>query len=129
MMASMQHYETGANRSSNLDKIDYEGHLSPLAIRRFGQYMHKKKFLSDGTTRASDNWQLGIPLDDYMKSILRHVEDLWLHHRGFGAVATETLNDSLCGLMFNVQGYMHEDGKLMLEELVHIRALPRREKP
>jgi hypothetical protein len=60
----------------------------------------------DGELRASDNWQHGMPLDCYIKSGFRHFIDWWLEHRGERSRAG--LEDALCGLMFNVMGYLHE---------------------
>ena len=92
-------------------KVDYEGFLSPLVIRRFGAYMHQHRTQSDGALRGSDNWQKGIPKQEYFKSLWRHLEDAWLHHRGFGKLARESFEDALCGILFNAQGYLHEELK------------------
>ena len=75
--------------------------------------MHTHRIQADGGLRASDNWQKGIPLDAYMKSLLRHVMDLWLIHRGNEVIdpATGALvsrDQALCGVLFNTQGYLHE---------------------
>lgn len=98
-------FDTGANRSSDADKPDYEGFLSPLVIKAFGEYMSFNRHLPDGSIRDSDNWQKGIPTDAYMKSLLRHVVDLWLFHRGHSA--NEAVF-TLCAIIFNAQGYLHE---------------------
>ena len=104
----MRTFNTGATRDSNLNKPDYEGFLSPIVIQRFGQYMSKHRIQSDGTQRDSDNWQKGIPKQIYLESAWRHFLDWWLHDRGFGNQAKEPLEEALCALMFNVQGYLHE---------------------
>lgn len=104
----MRTFETGATRSADEDKLDYEGFLSPLAIERFAEYLHKHRRQADGALRASDNWQKGMPLDVYMKSMWRHFEDLWLLHRGWPARVGVDREEALCALMFNVQGYLHE---------------------
>lgn len=101
-------FETGATRDTDQGKFDYEGFLSPLVLRRFGEYMHKHRHQSDGKLRDSDNWQKGIPLEVYMKSMWRHFMDLWLHHRNRWQLANEDIEEALCGLMFNIQGYLHE---------------------
>lgn len=103
---AMQTFDTGATRSADTDKIDYEGFLSPLVLERFGQYMLKHQYQADGSLRSSDNWQKGIPLKNYMKSMWRHFMSVWKSHRGSPSV--DGLEDDLCGLLFNVQGYMHE---------------------
>jgi len=96
-------FETGANRDVDDNKLDYEGFLSPLVLRRFAEYMHKNRKLRDGSVRASDNWQKGMPRDVYMKSMWRHFMAVWEGHRA-GTVSEE----DLCGVIFNVQGMLHE---------------------
>ena len=112
-MAEFRKFETGATRDSDTGKPDYEGFLSPLAVEYFGQYMHKHRVQPDGTLRDSDNWQKGIPLAQYMKSLLRHVMNLWLRHRGYAAEAATTrdpqnIKEDLAAIIFNAQGYLHE---------------------
>lgn len=104
---ALRTFETGATRDTDEGKYDYEGFLSPLVIRRFGEYMHKHRVQSDGTLRDSDNWQKGIPYDAYMKSGWRHFMDWWSRHRCDDVPQAE-LEEALCALMFNVQGYLHE---------------------
>lgn len=107
-------FHTGANRNSEEGKIDYEGHISPLVIEAFGQYMHKHRFLEDGSMRDSDNWQKLFGEEHYsvcMKSLWRHFFDVWKEHRGHKS--REGMNDALAGLMFNVMAYWH---KYLLDE-------------
>jgi hypothetical protein len=92
----------------------------------YSEYMNRKRQTSEGV-RASDNWQKGIPKEVLMQSLLRHVMDLWLHHRDGGAEAVEDESESLCAMFFNVQALMldylrqssdgpsrHEDNQLSL---------------
>lgn len=104
----IREFASGATRSPLSDKIQYEGFLSPIALQRFGEYMREHQVQTDGTKRQADNWQKGIPLNAYMDSMARHFFDVWLHHRGFPERAAEPLEVALCGLFFNVQGYLHE---------------------
>ena len=114
----MRVFKTGATRNEDKTKPDYEGFLSPLVIERFGQYMNKHRHQADGTMRDSDNWQRGIPFDAYMKSGWRHFFDWWKFHRGLkptnapGVVQDftpgEELEESICALLFNASGYLHE---------------------
>ncbi len=99
-------FKTGASRDSDEGKLDYEGFFSPLVLIRYANYMHKHRHLPDGTLRASDNWQKGIPLEAYMKSLWRHLMSVWCWHRGFEP--EETVEDALCGIIFNAMGYLHE---------------------
>ena len=109
-------FGSGATRDSDAGKLDYEGFLSPLVLQRFGRYMHQHRVLPDGTLRDSDNWQKGIPLKEYMKSLIRHARDVWALHRGFSGDATQDIEDALCGVLFNAQGYLHERLKARLSE-------------
>ena len=100
-------FETGATRDTDEGKHDYRGYLSPLVLRRFGEYMTKHRTQSDGTVRASDNWKKGMPQQEYLSSALRHVGDVWLLHEGYDGVASQDIEEALCGLLFNIQGYLH----------------------
>ena len=103
-MASRE-FATGATRDGDRDKLDYEGFLSPFVLTRFAQYMHKNREQPDGSFRNSDNWQLGIPEEQYLKSLLRHVMSAWTAYRaGDGYVD----DDELCAILFNAQGLLHE---------------------
>ena len=102
----MRQFETGATRNDDYDQLDYEGFLSPLAIKRFGEYMHRHRVQADGTIRESDNWQKTMPLDSFIKSAWRHFHDWWMEHDGYQS--RETMEDALCGLLFNTMGYLHE---------------------
>lgn len=106
-------FSSGANRNSEDGKLDFEGFLSPSVLVEFAEYMHKHRKLSDGTMRDSDNWQQGMPREVLMKSLMRHVIDLWMIHRERDYYRHETgeaveLQEALGGLMFNVMAYWHE---------------------
>ena len=105
-MGEVRKFETGATRDTDVGKYDYEGFYSPLVMERFAQYMNKHRKQSDGNLRDSDNWQKGIPLNAYMKSGYRHFFDWWKQHRGYKG--QDTLEESLCALIFNAQGYLFE---------------------
>lgn len=117
MTEAVRAFTTGATRDKDQGKLDFEGFLSPRVLAIFGQYMHRNRKTAAGF-RESDNWQKGMPLDAYMKSMWRHFFDVWAHHRG-EVVETrfdedglplppETVEDALAGLMFNVMGYLFE---------------------
>lgn len=101
----MREFDTGAVRDRDDSKPDYEGFLSPFVIARFGEYMHRNRILPDGSLRASDNWQRGIPRSEYMKSAWRHFLAWWTHHR---QGRPEEAEDEICALLFNAMGYLHE---------------------
>lgn len=103
---TMRKFETGATRDTDQGKLDYEGFLSPLALERYAEYMNENRIQADGKLRDSDNWQKGIPLTAYIKSLWRHFFDVWKEHRG---ISTDSgLERALCGIIFNAMGYLHE---------------------
>jgi len=108
----MRTFPSGAMRGSSMDKIDPEGALSPLVLEAYCEFIRKHR-PDGGNMRTDDNWQLGIPNDSYMKSLLRHVIAAWKAHRGWKT--KESLKDSLCATMFNTQGMLHEILKIELE--------------
>ncbi len=99
-------FETGATRDTDDGKPDYHGYLSPLVVKRFGEYMQANQVQPDGQLRSGDNWKKGMPLDAYMKSGWRHFHDWWLLHDGYPA-RTDDTSEALCALLFNVMGYLH----------------------
>jgi hypothetical protein len=104
-LSDVREFNTGATRDSDKPN-DPEGFLSPLVLARFTAYMAKHRVQADGKLRASDNWQKGIPIDVYQKSLIRHVFAAWLTWRT--GLEDETLEDSLCAIIFNTQGMLHE---------------------
>lgn len=105
-------FTSGASRDIDTTKHDPEGFLSPLVIRRYCEYMHHHRKMTDGSLRDSDNWQKGMPLSVYMKSLWRHTLDVWTLTRGFGPVSDNRgpvyMEDALCAIMFNAQGMLLE---------------------
>ena len=116
--ALIRTFDTGASRDTEEGKLDYEGFLSPLVLERYAQYMHKNRVQSDGSLRSADNWQKGIPTDVYMKSMWRHFMDVWTKHRDmedWDPIAEDVaeawasaFEESLCAVLFNAMGYLHE---------------------
>ena len=104
-------FETGATRNLDTGKHDFRGYLSPRALHRFAEYMTTHRLQADGTIRASDNWKKGIPKQEYLSSALRHMFDVWLLHEGQPGIYTQNIEEALCGLFFNIQGYLHETVK------------------
>jgi hypothetical protein len=102
----LREFASGANRDTAEGKFDYDGFVSPLMIEAFGTYMHFNRQLPDGSLRDSDNWQLGIPIDVYRKSLWRHWFDVWRSLRGYKI--KENIIWALCGVIFNCQGILHE---------------------
>lgn len=112
-------FATGATRDADEGKPDYEAFLSPLVVYAYGVHMKRHTKGPDGKAREGDDWQQGIPLGVYMKSMWRHFFDVWATHRRFGqpgnkhqgiylAIRKERIVTALCALLFNVMGYLHE---------------------
>jgi len=106
----VREFDTGATRDIDDGKLDYEGFLSYPVVRRYAEYMHENRIQADGNLRDSDNWQKGIPQTAYMKSMFRHFMEVWNNHRNPACSdeARAEHEDSLCALMFNVHGMLHE---------------------
>lgn len=108
-MSAVRRFDSGATRDGEVGKADYEGFLSPEVLVEFGKYMDKNRHLADGSVRDSDNWQqmFGPTPEAHctvcMKSLLRHVIDLWLFHRD--KKGRDTIEDALGGLLFNTMAY------------------------
>lgn len=102
----MASFDTGATRSDSQDKLDYEGFLSPLVLEAVAEYMNKNRVMADGSIRESDNWQKGIPLSSYFKSLWRHFHSAWKSYRGYKS--NEDIKTSLCAVIFNSSGALHE---------------------
>ena len=103
----MRTFEGGATRDDAADKLDFEGFFSPDVLTAFALYMHKHRVQADGGLRDSDNWQKGMPRQEYVKSLLRHVMEVWWLHRQ-GGDDEDRLLDALAATMFNTQGLMFE---------------------
>jgi len=103
----MRTFDTGATRDSDDNKIDYDGFLSPYALRAYGEYMLKHQVQADGSKRTSDNWQKGIPITTgYMKSLWRHFMDVWMNVHNIPCGVD--FEEALTALFFNVHGMLHE---------------------
>jgi hypothetical protein len=110
-ISTVRQFETGATRSADSDRDDPEGYLSPLVIDRFNEYMTKHRVQADGSLRDSDNWQKGMPLASFMKGMWRHFLHLWTRHRGYPVrdpKAAIDIEEDLCAILFNTQGYLHQ---------------------
>lgn len=103
-------FATGANRNTDQGKFDYEAFINPAVENSYARYMHKHRKMEDGTLRDGDNWQKGIPMSELMKSMLRHVYDVHLIHRGYNVFDESgklvLMEDCLNGVKFNVNAYI-----------------------
>lgn len=109
----MRQFKTGATRGSDAEKYDPEGFENPFVKERYYGYMDKHRIQADGEPRDSDNWQKGIDQRAYIKSLLRHVQDIHLVWRGGTAYDPETgdevdIEELLCATIFNAKGMLFE---------------------
>ncbi len=109
----MRGYGTGGVRSELGDKLQYEGFFSPAVLLRRAQYMKKHQEQEDGKHRQPDNWQKGMTKEDYIDSAFRHFMFWWLTHREEWKATDDELEEAICALMFNCEGYLFE---MMREE-------------
>lgn len=112
MSEKVRKFETGATRDKDDNKYDYEAFFCPLVLERRAAYMHKNRFQLDGSVRSGDNWQKGIPLEAYAKSLARHHHQFHKLHRGYPTLDEKgnpvDLEEAICAAMFNLEGYLHE---------------------
>lgn len=106
-MDEVRQFETGATRDTDSGKLDYEAFFSPAVMERYAEFMHKNRFQRNGKLRDGDNWQKGIPRQAYMKSLIRHVMELWLLWRDNDS-GGHCREEVLCAIMFNAMGNLFE---------------------
>ena len=102
-LTNTRYFDTGATRDTDVGKLDFEGFLSPSVLERYAEYMNKHRLQTDGNLRDSDNWQKGIPIPQYVKSLWRHFFAVWKGYRN-----GEINEDDVCAMIFNGMGILHE---------------------
>lgn len=121
----MRTFESGATRDNADNKLDYEGFLSPRVLELYAQYMHKHRIQPDGNMRDSDNWQKGIPIEAYRKSLLRHTIQAFGVWRGQNVIDDKgvavTEHDALLAVLFNTMGLLHEITRTMADKNLIVR--------
>ena len=121
----MASFDTGATRNDDEKKYDPDGFLSPFALESYFAYMHRHRKQHDGKLRASDNWQLGIPMTRYLKSVWHHFFYVWKISRGGTAIDPDSgekvdLETALNGVLFNCFGLLHETVKQKPGQIVNL---------
>ncbi len=107
----MRTFSTGATRDTVKGKLSYVKALSPVALQRYVQYLSNHRLQTDGSIRDFDNWKKGIEQDVYLDGLGRHEMAVWLLCQGYPASDNHgpvTLEDSICGVIFNAMGMLHE---------------------
>jgi hypothetical protein len=120
MVGEVRKFSSGATRDTAQGKLDYVRALSPIALRRYVQYLDEHRLQPDGSYRDFDNWKKGIPNDVCLSSLGRHNVDVWLLMHGYETSDNHgpvNIESALCGIIFNAQTILHniENTKLKPE--------------
>lgn len=101
-MAEHREYTTGAVRDTEESKEDYIESISWLTMRRHAFYMKsfEKKY-------GRGNWKKGIPIADYERSLMRHLQK-YLANK-YDNAGLEPNIDHLAAALFNLSGIIHEE--------------------
>lgn len=107
-MAELREFSTGALRDIDDGKEDYIESISWLTMRRFAFYMKsfEKKY-------GRGNWKKGIPIEDYERSLMRHLQK-YLANK-YDNAGLEPDVDHLGAAMFNLSGLIHEEEKAKIK--------------
>jgi hypothetical protein len=108
-MSDKREFSSGAVRDVDTSKEDYIESISWITMRRYAFYM---KSMEDRYGRG--NWIKGIPIEEYEKSMMRHIQK-YLSNKYYGT-DIEPEVDHLSAAMFNLQGIIHEEEKLKLNK-------------
>jgi hypothetical protein len=100
----IRNFKTGAVRDTDDGKENYVECFSFTAWRRYALYMktQEKKY-------PPDNWRKGIPIKEYEKSLMRHLQKHFANK--YEGAELEPDIDHLAAAFFNLQGLMHEEVK------------------
>jgi hypothetical protein len=97
-------FETGAMRNSGKNKLHFASCFDPRILNDYAQFIRT----SNKDKRDDANWKLGIPVDEALQSLLRHVVDLWMLVEGFQPERPEdytlpTVEEACAAIWFNTQ--------------------------
>jgi hypothetical protein len=98
-------FVTGAIRDKETEKEDYTETISWTAFKRYAQYMTGKK-----AKYGAGNFKLGIDIESYERSLLRHIQKYMENKYEGGVIEAE--EDHLSACVFNIFGIMHEEGRI-----------------
>lgn len=104
----VREFETGAKRDSDKDKEDYIESVSWLTLMRYAKYMKVQE-----VRYGRGNWKKGIPIEEYEKSLLRHIQKYIANKYDHANLEPEV--DHLSAAFFNLQGLIHELEKINLK--------------
>lgn len=118
----MRKFKSGATRDDDKQKLNYIGSFSPLALRRFAEFMRDHNIKNGDLKRNEGNWKKGMPKQSYIESKIRHFVDFWITHEGY---EDGNIEDMLCADIFNAMGYLHE---LLVAKLPSIKLKKKKQK-
>lgn len=106
---AVREFESGAIRDVD-GKEDYVETQSFLAMKRYAEYMtvQAKKY-------GRGNWRKGIPIEEYEKSLMRHIHKYFANKYDNANLEPEI--DHLSAIRFNLDGIIHEEEKLKLKQV------------
>jgi len=108
----MRTFSGGATRDNDDSKPEFASILSPVVLRRFGEYMIRHNVQADGKKRGMANWKTGMPRKVYLESMFRHFVDVWeivtRDHQWAITPGDDKLEEALCAMLFNNQGLLRE---------------------
>lgn len=105
---NIRNFKTGAKRDVDNGKPNFVESISWLAWGRFAKYMKMA-----AVKYGEGNWIKGIPLEEYEKSLMRHIHKYFSNK--YNGDRQELDIDHLSAAMFNLQGIIHEEEKLKLK--------------
>lgn len=99
-------FKTGAIRDNDAGKEDYINSVSFLALKRYAKYQNEA---CERRGYPKDNWRKGIPIEEYEKSMMRHLQKYFSNK--YEGTNIEPEIDHLMAAWFNLQGIAHEEEK------------------
>jgi hypothetical protein len=88
--------------------MEYARFMDSKVLKTYAGYLTRHRATPDGNVREPDNWKKGIPTQNYVDSLWRHLMDVWLWSQDHESEMAETIEDSLCAILFNAHGLLYE---------------------
>lgn len=104
---SNRKFKSGAVRDTDEGKENYLDSISWPSLKRYSLYQNAA---ANKHSYPLGNWKLGIPIEEYEKSLMRHLQK-YLSNK-YDGTNIEPNVDHLAAAWFNLQGIIHEEEKL-----------------